>query len=141
MIRRSILVAGILLVVTTAVSVGSFRLYYADFFYLRDIYREATEKDRIRLLRIARNLNYHDQRNTSTSMMLSEALTRVGEPEIAGRMMSVQVDLNPDDLGILRAYGETLAALGRTDEADHIFRKLLQALREETVHPSAEDEP
>ncbi len=131
MIRRTFLVAAVLLVATTWLSIGSFRLYYRDFFYLRKVYLSATEKDRQRLIRIARKLDYRDQRNTATSMMLAEALMSAGEQRRATRILSEQVALNPDSLGIRRAYAEALAVQGRAEEADREFQKLLRSLRQE----------
>ena len=126
---KTIGAALLLLGLTTLLAVGSFHLYYADFFYLRKVYRSPTQADRARLLRIAERLDYHDQRNTAISMMLGEALMRVGETDLAARIISVQVGLNPGDLGILRAYADALAAQGRAEEADRIFRRILDALR------------
>jgi len=140
MIRRSLLIAAVLLLATTWLAIGSFRLYHADFFYLRKVHDSATQKDRPRLLRIARKLDYHDQRNTAVSMMLAEALMRVGEVDLATEIIAEQVNLNPDSLGVRRAYAEALIRQGRVEEADRIFRELLRTLPDSTPDRTEEED-
>lgn len=136
---RIIAVGVVLLVVTTFLSVESFRLYHRDFFYVRQVHGQPGEEDRKRLLKIAGKLDYHDRRHTAMSMMLGEALMNVGEAEKAEEVILAQVRLFPKDPGILRAYADALAVRGKTRKADEVFRRLLEMLREENGGHKKED--
>ncbi len=118
-----------LLIVTTALSLFSFRLYHKDFFYLREHYRRVTTADHAQVLRIADRVDFQDKRNAAVSMMLGEALMNVGEADMALTVVKNQVRLHPDDLGILETYANMLTRAGRRDEADVHYRKLLERLR------------
>ena len=130
MIRRTIATAVVLLIVTTFLGVGSFHLYHRDFFYLRSVHTRADISHRPRLLRIAAELDYNDPRHTAVSMMLAEALIRINEAGLAEKIIAAQLQLYPEDAGLLQAHADALAAKGDVEAADRVFRRLLQLLRE-----------
>lgn len=136
--RRALAIALLLLAVTTPLAVWSFRLYYRDFFYLREVYRAPAPADRERLMEIADGLDYRDRRNTTAGMMLAEALLHVGEEERGVKIIRSQARLYPDDPGILHALANALAEAGETEEADRIFRRLMGDLLKGDVAPRKE---
>jgi predicted Zn-dependent protease len=115
-----------LIVITTALSVLSFRAYHRDFFYLLDHHKRVTSVNRAHILRIAERVDVQDTRNAAVSMMLGEALVNVGEVERGITVIETQVRLHPDDMGILEAYADALARTGRRSQADLQYRSLLE---------------
>jgi predicted Zn-dependent protease len=124
---RTVIAIG-LLVITTILSVVSFRLVHRDFFYLKDHYLTVTRADRAHVLRIASRVDVQDTRNAAISMMLGEALFKVGEVESGLNVVKAQVELHPDDPGILGAYADMLSRSGRRAEADAEYRALLKRI-------------
>ena len=126
MTPKRFLIILLLLSVTTALAVGSFRWWHRDFFFVRDVYRSPRPADKERLLAITAKGYHNKQRYTAMSVMLGEALRRVGETQRAVEVLKLQTRFNPGDVGILQAYAEALAANGETDRADHIYSSLLE---------------
>lgn len=128
-----------LIVITTALSVLSFRFYHRDFFYLLDRHTRVTSANRAHILRIAERVDVQDTRNASVSMMLGEALVNVGEVDRGITVIETQVRLHPDDTGILEAYADTLARTGRRSQADLQYRSLLDRINGPRGQEAMED--
>lgn len=125
--RKVLLIGLALFLVVTLLGVASFRWFYGDFFYLQKVHETAGPADRRRLIKITAKRYHEDKRNTAMSMLLGEALMRVGEAQLAVRVIHRQLVMHPADRGIRRAYADALAAKGERQKADRIFRQLLDA--------------
>jgi Tetratricopeptide repeat len=134
---KNIIIVLALLALTTALVVVTFRWTHQDFFYVQSVFTEPGPDDREPLLAIYKKGYHRDQRHTALSMMLSEALIRIGEPQKAASVVSWQVELNRADIGILKAYADHLTADGRYDEAERILTDLLN--RKDAQPPVTKD--
>lgn len=137
---KNVLILVLLLAVTTVLGIFTFRWRHADYFFLREVRTRPGAEHRARLLEIAAKGREEEQRFTAINTMLAEALMLLGrdedDAELRGRAVDIlrkQVELNPGDLGVLQAYAEALAVNGQTEEADKIFRRLLETLRTRNV--------
>lgn len=137
---RLFTVTLLLVLATVSLATASFHAWHRDFFWVRRVCHHPSARDGARLLRIARDVNYHDPRNTAYSMMLGEGLRRAGEKDFGLRVLYMQVVLHPDDPGILRSYADNLAEAGRRAEADMVYRQLLNRLKARNA-PAAEAPP
>ncbi len=122
--RKGLAIGLPLLALVTVMSVASFRWYYSDFFYLRQVYRAPQPADTERLLEIVKKRYHEHQSNTAMSMMLGHALMRAGETEAAIRVIHQQMIMNWGDEGILLAYADALSANGDTELAAKYYRAL-----------------
>ncbi len=122
--RKGLAVGLPLLALVTVMSVASFRWYYKDFFYLRQVYRDPQPADKERLLEIVKKKYHEHQSNTATSMMLGQALMRVGKTREAVDVIHQQMLMNWGDSGILLAYADALSANGNTELAARYYRAL-----------------
>jgi len=135
--RRPIAVVTVLFITTTILGFLSFRWYYRDFFYLRRVYRAPQPQDRKHLLAILEKGYHNRPGNVAMSLMLGEALMRVGETRRSVEVIRRQVKRYPDSVGILWAYANALAADGQAEEADRVFRDLMTRLSGRSDAPSA----
>lgn len=137
---KNLLILALLFVAVTFLGIFTFRWRHTDYFFLREVCRQPQAEHRARLLEIAAKGRENQQRFTAINTMLAEALMLLGRAEDdaglrqqAADILRKQVDLNPGDLGVLQAYAEALAVNGQSEEADKIFRRLLDTLRAHNV--------